>query len=255
MYRTELMEEILKSPMAQKIIQLVSPIYGEAYTVLWLYQAIGTILDKLDEWTGSLQDQVLPQTATWSLPYWEEQYGITPDPTLTTEQRRNNILQRIRNKSQTNPKKMEDLISNLAGYSTKVYENFSKNKFRVAIRGNVDDLTEIHALIKEMKPAHLIYEVVIAELVNFNHDTACAMLLSEREKQVIEVYLSYVYNIYLNTMIDSNGHLISNIEEKMMVYLDAEYSVDTNTGVLTVENGTYMQLSIDENGHLWMEIK
>lgn len=256
MYRTELMDEILKSPMAQNIVQLVSPIYGEAYTVLWLYQAIGTILDMMDEWTGSLQDQVHPQTATWSIPYWEKQYGITPDPSLSTEQRRSNILQKFRTKGQINPKRMEDLISVIAGYSTQIYENISKNKFRVAIRGYVDDLTlaEIYSLIKEMKPAHLIYDVIIAEVVNFNHDTACAMTMTESEKQIIEIYLSYVYNIYLNTMVDSNGHVVSNVDDSLLGYLDAKHSVDTTTGVLSVENGTHMKYSMDEDGHLLIEI-
>ncbi|MBR5193096.1 MAG: DUF2313 domain-containing protein [Bacteroidaceae bacterium] len=232
----------------------MSPIYGEAYTVLWLYQAIGTIIDLIDEWTGSLQDQVLPQTATWSIPYWEKQYGIISDPSLSTEQRRINILQKFRTKGQINPKRMEDLITDIVGYATKIYENTGKNKFRVAIRGNVEDLADIHALVKEMKPAHLIYDIIIAEIVNLNHDTISVMTMWEREKQIIEVYLSYIYNIYLSTILDENGHIICK-EDEMRVYLDAEYSINTDTGVLSVENGTYMNLNMDENGHIWLEIE
>lgn len=256
MYRTELMEEILTSPMAQKIIQLVSPIYGEAYTVLWLYQAIGTILDKMDEWTGSLQDQVLPQTATWSIPYWEQQYGITSDPRLSTEQRRINILQRCRNKGQINPKRMEDILTTISGYATEITENVAKNTFLITINGYIADLTQVKEAIREMKPAHLIYQIAMAELTVLEHETHGAILVTESERYELPALLveapNYVEEIYENTTLNDAGHVVSNISAETEQYLDATYSIDTNTGRLTTVNGTHAQFRVDDTGHLYL---
>ena len=47
--KTELMDKILTSPEAQKIMDFVSPVYGEAYSALHLFNCIGCVLDELDE--------------------------------------------------------------------------------------------------------------------------------------------------------------------------------------------------------------
>ena len=73
--RTELMKKILKSEQAQKIIDEISPVYGESYVCLWLFQIIGKELDKLDDFVQNLRDETVIQTADqWALKYWEEQY-------------------------------------------------------------------------------------------------------------------------------------------------------------------------------------
>lgn len=167
MYKTELMEEILKSPMAQKIVQEVSPIYGEAYTVLWLYQVIGTVLDKMEEWTGTLEQQVVPQTATWSLPYWEEEYKIVADPTWTYERRRQNIVNKCRNRAPINPQKMAALVAVAAGGDARVEEHTGKNRFTVYISAKQDQVNEqyVQSEINKAKPSHLIYNIVYERFV------------------------------------------------------------------------------------------
>ena len=42
-HQTELMRSILKNQKAQEIIDYVSPIYGNSYVGLWIYEAIGTV--------------------------------------------------------------------------------------------------------------------------------------------------------------------------------------------------------------------
>lgn len=75
--KTELMDNILTSPEAQKIIEFVSPVYGDAYTGLHLFNCIGRVLDELDVFPDHFKDQIFVQTADlWSLDYWEKQYGI-----------------------------------------------------------------------------------------------------------------------------------------------------------------------------------
>ena len=95
MYKTELMEQILKSKKGQELVQMMSPIYGEAYVALWILEAIGRVLDEMAEWSESLADQTRPATATCSLPYWEKQYSTVPDPSWDIERRRQNIINKM----------------------------------------------------------------------------------------------------------------------------------------------------------------
>lgn len=167
MYRTELMDEILKSPKAQEIIQKLSPVYGDAYTALWLFQIIGTALDLMEEWTESLADQAVPQTATWSLPYWEEQYNISADPSWSYERRRQNIINKCITRAPINPSRMASIASVAAGVDARVEEHTGKNHFTVYVSAKPDMVDEnyIRKEIDAAKPAHLIYSVVYEQFV------------------------------------------------------------------------------------------
>ena len=80
MYWTDMMQRILKSEMGRKIVGEVAPVYGEAYVALWLFEVIGRALDDMELWTEEYQQQIVPQTATWSLPLWEMRYGLPVKP-------------------------------------------------------------------------------------------------------------------------------------------------------------------------------
>lgn len=90
------MDEILKSQTAQRIIDFVAPIYGNGYVALWMFQAIGKPLDAIASFADSLREQTIPQTATWSLPIWEQEYGVTPDPAWTDAQRQANLVSKMK---------------------------------------------------------------------------------------------------------------------------------------------------------------
>lgn len=189
MYKTELMEKILKSPMAQEIVQQVSPVYGKAYTVLWLYQVIGMVLDEAKEWTESLEQQVVPQTATWSLPYWEEQYGVATDPSWSYERRRQNIINRCRTRAPINPERMSSIISVAAGADARIEEHTGKNKFTVYISANAEYVDEdfVRREINKAKPAHLIYDIIYEQYIEGNIYTG-GMIQSAKEVTLKHYY-------------------------------------------------------------------
>ena len=181
-YRTELMEEILTSPQAQKIIDYLTPIYGEAYVCLWIFQAIGVILDEGESFPEEYMNQVTPATATWSLSFWEKEYGIIPDPAWTVEQRRINIMNKITSRRPINPKRIEELVTDFYGYDAEIVENSAKNTFSIYIRGLVDNLDAVRSSIDEIKPAHLIYNVQVAELIESYLNHYEHISVSEQEK-------------------------------------------------------------------------
>ena len=147
-YKTELMEQILTSESAKRMIDYVSPIYGKSRIGLWLFQIIGLELDDVKEICDDIYDQIFVSRATWSLPYWEKAYEITPLPDQTIEQRRQQIQQR-RVKKALNPARFEKILSSLSGVEAKAFydaltkpqaiKDFYENEELIAITKELAD--------------------------------------------------------------------------------------------------------------------
>lgn len=163
--QTELMRSILTDETAQKIIDYVSPIYGNSYVGLWIFQAIGSALSDPKIVYNELLYETSPATATLLLDYWEAQYGLIIDKSLTAEQRRNRIITKLQARGPCNPARLAAAISNaLGGVKVDITENSAPNTFLVNVRENVASFEPAIAVIERMKPAHLIYEIrVIAD--------------------------------------------------------------------------------------------
>lgn len=163
-YKTDLMEQILTSESAKQMIDYVSPIYGKSRIGLWLFQVIGLEIDDVKTICEDIFDQIFVDRATWGLPIWEKEYGITPLPDQTIEQRRTQILQ-MRIKRPLNPKRFEKIIEALSGVETKFIENTAKNTFQVNLYGEVNNYDEVVRRIEELKPAHLLCDIRVSDVI------------------------------------------------------------------------------------------
>lgn len=114
-YRTELMEQILTNEKAQEIIDYVSQIYGNSYVGLWLFQTIGSVLGPLYNTSEQLMLETSPATSTLLLPYFENEYGIQADPTMSLEQRREVVVAAMRSKGACTPARLADSVSAALG--------------------------------------------------------------------------------------------------------------------------------------------
>lgn len=174
-YSTEKMVEILKSPEAQKIIDYVTPKYGNSYVGLWLFQVIGTELDDMRTWTEEMRKQITPSTATWGLYYFQQDYGLNLDEQLLTiepgipEQEiplemqelikrvRQEIITKIRERSAANPTNISNIISGMTSRNISIIENTSKNTFDLIILAgtNTYNMQAVYQKMNQIKPAHL----------------------------------------------------------------------------------------------------
>ena len=163
--KTELAESILKSDEAKRIYNMVSPIYGESYVALKIFQAQGKELDRVKALAEDVSRQLNPETATWLLPEWEKRYGITPGADWSLERRREAVINKRKIKAPITPKKLSEMASALAGVPVDVIENTGKNQFTVYVRQNTtaEKFASAKEAIDEAKPAHLIYDIAIAE--------------------------------------------------------------------------------------------
>ena len=114
-YQTKLMQEILTNEMAQEIIDYVSQIYGNSYVGLWLYQTIGSVLGPIYDTSAQLRYETSPATTNLLLPYFEAEYGIQGDPTMTLEQRRDVVIAAMRSKGAITPARLADAVSAALG--------------------------------------------------------------------------------------------------------------------------------------------
>lgn len=130
---------------------------------MWLLQVVGYALDDCVSCTDQYLAQVTPQTATWTLSFWETEYDIIPDPAWDLEQRRQNIMAKMRYKAPITPKKLEDMVSATIGHRVEVTENVDKNKFRVFVYGYTNNIDRAIRAIDKAKPAHLIYDFSLAD--------------------------------------------------------------------------------------------
>ena len=187
-YQTELMRNILKNETAQKIIDYVSPIYGNSYVGLWLYQAIGTALDEVCKIAEQLRYETIPATADILLDYWERSYGITPDPSLTKEQRRERLIAKTKSHGPVNPARLSSAISAaLGGVEVDITENVAQNTFQVNIREYVESILPAVAVLERMKPAHLVYRVQVATKTIAETDIKIAIAMTHAEQYRVEV--------------------------------------------------------------------
>lgn len=187
-YQTELMRSILTDETAQKIIDYVSPIYGDSYVGLWLFQAIGVALGEICEIAEKLRHETTPATADLLLEYWEKSYGIPTGHGMTIDQRRNRLLVRTQSHGPANPARLSAAVSAaLGGVKVEIEENVEPNTFLVNIREPVESIVPAVSAIETMKPAHLVYKVrVVADHVA-DADLKIAIALTHSENYRVEV--------------------------------------------------------------------
>lgn len=187
-YQTELMRTILKSEKARDIIDYVSPVYGESYVGLWLFQVIGAVMGDLCGKADQLRYDTNPATAELLLDLWEDHYEISRDPSLTTEQRRARLIGKTQSRGPCNPTKLAAAVSAAyGGIRVEIEENVEKNTFRVKILDGVTSTSQAEVILDRMKPAHLIYEISTTTFNVANTDIKLAIAMTHAEHYKVEV--------------------------------------------------------------------
>ncbi len=150
---------ILTSPEGKRILNYVTQgFYHNSYIGLSLFQAIGLELDDMRHWVDDVRLQLFPQTATWSIEYWENTFGIETNENLSLEYRRQRILTKLMERPPMNPAQVEKIVSRATDAIVKVIENVAPYTFKLIVEP-VDDvpinLVDGLKSLKRVKPSHL----------------------------------------------------------------------------------------------------
>lgn len=187
---TELMQTILQNKIAQQIIDYVSPIYGDSYVGLWIYEVIGGVLEEIVDIAEAFKWEGNPATSVLLLDYWEEYYRLPTDPTLNTAQRQQRIVAKMRERGPLNPTVLAQIVSAaLGGVPVDITENVAKNTFQVNMRDVPASISPAIAALNKRKPAHLIYWLFIGLEIEARTEmkTAVASTSGETESFFVEV--------------------------------------------------------------------
>lgn len=205
-YQTDLMKSILTDEKAKEIIDYVSPIYGNSYVALWIYQAMGIILGEIYNIAADMRYETSPATSDMLLDCWERHYSLPTDSTMTKEQRRLSLASKSSSRGPCSPARLEAAISAaIGGIKVEITENIAKNTFLVNIRDVIYDISPVVAVLERMKPSHLIYQIQIVSQMVSNADIKVAVAVVHAEMHTVEVQ---TLPSLLILTIDSNGVLI-----------------------------------------------
>lgn len=181
---SDLRQSILTNDLGDTMLRSVAPIYDKSKAALYLFQALGTVLQKETDFVAEdFIKQLFPQTTTWGITAWEDEYGIVHDTSKTIEQRRTYLMSVMYKKRPMTPKRLKQIVKGVTGFDADIIENVDDNTFLVIIRGYVWNLNPVIAELNEKAPAHLNYIIRMSELVDdvqATTYTGCAVTQFER---------------------------------------------------------------------------
>lgn len=179
---------ILINELGDRMLDMVAPIYDLSKLTLYVFQAFGETLTKeLDFVTGDFISQMFPQTVTWGIPLWEDEYGIAPDASKTIEQRRQYLMNAIYKHSSITPKRVEDLVYAVTGAKSKVEEHTAPNTITISIYSYISNLQPLKNELNAKLPAHINYSISMADQETINASTYSGIGVQEVEQVKVEV--------------------------------------------------------------------
>ena len=103
-------------------------------------------------------NQLNVQTATWSLPLWENLYGVETDTTRSIEFRRACILSKLRGNATATIEMIRNVAKSFCNSDVEVIEYNDEYRFEIKFDGTASTIENKDGFLKairEMKPAHL----------------------------------------------------------------------------------------------------
>lgn len=153
-------DEIIKSEKAYQMLSYILPFYDHDEYMMYIFEAQGSTLDKLTDIISAFYNQSFPQRATWSVPYWEQLFDISPMPGESIEERRKKLLTFLGSGQPITKSRIEAIATTAAGINVSAEDNAYPYTFRLLL----DDCCDVEygalvRVINDVKPAHLSYTI------------------------------------------------------------------------------------------------
>lgn len=141
----------------------VPPFVAQMREMAELFYAEQPELDRLEGILSALLAQFYIKTATYSLDMWEEEFGLSHDPTLTLQQRRARILAKLNTRTPATVKMLENLVKQTMGEDIVWIEEHPEN-YMFIVYVQEEKLSELLGIAKDAvyaaRPAHLNYKFI-----------------------------------------------------------------------------------------------
>lgn len=167
------------------------------------------VLEDDEKYMDNFISQIFIQTATWGIPAWEKEYGITPDPSWSLEQRRQNIITALQYRAPITPKKLADRIAAILDIPVKVVDNVGPNTFEVILGKLILDYSKAIELIDRIAPAHLFYGIHVEEEEVSNIGNYYKILTTEMEAVSVEIRYTVLTDENDILLLDDNDYVLT----------------------------------------------
>lgn len=172
----------------ERMFKMVSPIYDNSNIAISVFKALGNVLSKEVNFVkGDFIAQIYPQTATWGLRYWEDEYGIITDESKSYEERRTYLMSVMYSNHPMSPYYIKKIVTGITNLPCKVTENVEPNTFLVSIEGYYRNIQAVRNELNKKTPAHLNYILRMAEIEELYSETSSGFAVSECEYYKLEV--------------------------------------------------------------------
>ena len=112
-------------------------------------------------------EQLFPSTASgWGLALWEKAWGLKREAGQTEEQRRARVLAKIKGAGTTTAERIRGIAQVFSLSRVEVEELSAEYRFiiwYVETIGEIDNYGDLAAIVNELKPAHLAWQVKYRE--------------------------------------------------------------------------------------------
>lgn len=188
------------SPSALRMLQMVTAgFYDKSCIGQSIFQVIGAEWDEMNTWSTELHQELFPQTATWSIAYWEELYGIKVDESLSLELRRQQIMAKVLYRAPINPETIRRGVSALTGCEVEVKDFVAPYTFYVTVHHQqaIPNMTEVWEYIYGIKPSHLNFRLFFSMENFIEHSLHPALnqaqIVTKTIPEVIEITQTDVF--------------------------------------------------------------
>jgi len=151
------------SMRGQEMLGHLPTYYGGSQIMRSVIDAQGVEVDDLRAALDGILKQFYVATATWGLERWERELGIAVDAAKPLGQRRSVIISKIRGIGSVTAELLRSVAEAYDGGSVDVTVQPGQYRFTVKFvdtLGVPPNLSDLQAVIEEIKPAHLVVEYV-----------------------------------------------------------------------------------------------
>lgn len=114
---------------------------------------------------SDLLKELYVKTTTAFITRWERDFGLSYDASLTLEQRRQRILNKLARKKVLNWENLRLLVKNNLAENTQFYIVNQASQYHFTILVVDADFTGLYQVIDDAKPAYLTFDIDITDLL------------------------------------------------------------------------------------------
>lgn len=183
----------ISTETGKRMLQSVTPFYHDEYQ-LSIFDANGAVMEEVLTAVHKLKNEVLIESATWALPYWESLFLINPTDNQTIEQRRRIVILKMNEYFPVTRQRMESIIETfIESGSVSIDDERGDYIFEIFLKspGSIDFIGMLTA-IEETKPAHLGYKFHIENtnawfvggaMMGYEHTTIYPYIEPEKDSE------------------------------------------------------------------------